>query len=205
MRRPTRQSRNRSVHRIPISAEDTAFGRSCDSVGLVELMHTSRMTLGTNLTDFQADSIDGREVSLSEYAGQVVLVVNTASQCGFTPQYAGLQQLHDKFAGEGFAVLGFPCDQFGGQEPGDDAEIATFCERNFGVTFPLFSKVDVNGDDAHPLFQWLKTEKGGMLGSKIKWNFTKFLIGKDGRVIERYASTTKPESIIGDIEDALLA
>ena len=163
------------------------------------------MTLGTNLTDFDAPSIDGRQVSLSEYAGQVVLVVNTASQCGFTPQYAGLQELHDKFAGEGFVVLGFPCDQFGGQEPGEDEEIATFCERNFGVTFPLFSKVDVNGDDAHPLFQWLKTEKGGLLGSKIKWNFTKFLIGKDGRVIKRYASTTKPESLIGDIEEALLA
>ena len=163
------------------------------------------MTLGTNLADFDAPSIDGRQVSLSEYAGQVVLVVNTASQCGFTPQYAGLQELHDKFAGEGFVVLGFPCDQFGGQEPGEDEEIATFCERNFGVTFPLFSKVDVNGDDAHPLFQWLKTEKGGLLGSKIKWNFTKFLIGKDGRVIKRYASTTKPESLIGDIEEALLA
>ena len=102
-------------------------------------------------------------------------------------------------------MLGFPCDQFGGQEPGEDEEIATFCERNFGVTFPLFSKVDVNGDDAHPLFQWLKTEKGGMLGSKIKWNFTKFLIGKDGRVIKRYASTTKPESLVADIEEALLA
>lgn len=163
------------------------------------------MNSAENLASFSATSIDGREVDLAEYDGKVVLVVNTASQCGFTPQYAGLQELHDKFSGEGFAVLGFPCDQFGHQEPGDEAEIATFCERNFGVNFPLFAKVDVNGDDAHPLFQWLKTEKGGLLGSKIKWNFTKFLVGKDGRVIKRYASTTKPESIISDIEEALLA
>lgn len=161
------------------------------------------MNSAENLASFSATSIDGRDVDLAEYAGKVVLVVNTASQCGFTPQYAGLQELHDKFNEEGFAVLGFPCDQFGHQEPGEEAEIATFCERNFGVNFPLFAKVDVNGDDAHPLFQWLKSEKGGLLGSKIKWNFTKFLVGKDGRVIQRYGSTTKPEAIISDIEEAL--
>jgi glutathione peroxidase len=157
------------------------------------------------LQDFSATGIDGTEVDLADYAGRVVLVVNTASQCGFTPQYQGLQQLHDEYGGQGFAVLGFPCDQFGHQEPGEDAEIAGFCERNFGVTFPLFSKVEVNGDDAHPVFEWLRSEKGGMLGSKIKWNFTKFLVGRDGRVIGRYPPTTAPEKISDDIEKALAA
>jgi glutathione peroxidase len=155
------------------------------------------------LQDFAATSIDGQDVDLSSYAGQVVLVVNTASQCGFTPQYKGLQELHEQYAGQGFSVLGFPCDQFGNQEPGDDTEIAGFCEKNFGVSFPLFSKVEVNGDEAHPLYKWLRSEKGGLLGSKIKWNFTKYLVGKDGQVIDRYAPTTKPEKITSDIEKAL--
>lgn len=158
-----------------------------------------------SLQDFSATGIDGSDVDLSDYAGRVVLVVNTASQCGFTPQYQGLQALHDRYGDQGFTVLGFPCDQFGNQEPGEDAEIAGFCERNFGVTFPLFSKVDVNGDDAHPVFEWLRSEKGGLLGSRIKWNFTKYLVGKDGRVIDRYAPTTKPEKISADIEKALAA
>ncbi len=158
-----------------------------------------------SLTDFSARANDGTEVDLASYAGQVVLVVNTASQCGFTSQYSGLQELHDQFDAQGFSVLGFPCDQFGGQEPGSDEEIAGFCERNFGVTFPLFSKVDVNGDDAHPLFDWLRSAKGGLLGNKIKWNFTKFLLARDGTVIGRYAPTTKPEKIAGDIEQALAA
>jgi glutathione peroxidase len=157
------------------------------------------------LQDFSATGIDGSDVDLADYAGQVVLVVNTASQCGFTPQYQGLQRLHDEYGAEGFAVLAFPCDQFGNQEPGEDEEIAGFCERNFGVTFPLFSKVDVNGADAHPVFEWLRSEKGGLLGSKVKWNFTKFLVGKDGRVIGRYSPTTAPEKISGDIEKALAA
>jgi glutathione peroxidase len=157
----------------------------------------------SGLANFSARAIDGSDVDLATYSGEVVLVVNTASQCGFTPQYQGLQQLHDEYAEQGFAVLGFPCDQFGGQEPGDDAEIAGFCERNFGVTFPLFSKVDVNGERAHPVFQWLRAQKGGLLGSKIKWNFTKFLVGRDGQVLARYAPTTKPEKIAGDIEKAL--
>lgn len=157
----------------------------------------------TSLGDFSATSIDGKPVDLSDYEGKVVLVVNTASQCGFTPQYQGLQALHDEYADQGFAVLGFPCDQFGHQEPGDEDEIASFCERNFGVTFPLFSKIDVNGDDAHPLYQWLKKEQGGLLGGKIKWNFTKFLVGKDGQVIDRYAPTTKPEKLGGDVAKAL--
>ena len=155
------------------------------------------------LADFDARSIDGQEIDLASYAGQVVLVVNTASQCGFTPQYQGLQKLQDDFADSGFTVLGFPCDQFGHQEPGDEAEIQGFCERNFGVTFPLFSKIDVNGDDAHPLFKWLRSEKGGVLGDKVKWNFTKFLVGRDGQVIARYAPTTKPEKIASDLEKTL--
>lgn len=157
----------------------------------------------TSLHDFSATSIDGQEVDLSSYDGKVVLVVNTASKCGFTPQYQGLQALQDEYGDQGLVVLGFPCDQFGHQEPGTEDEIASFCERNFGVTFPLFSKIDVNGGDAHPLYQWLKDEQGGLLGGKIKWNFTKFLVGKDGQVIDRYAPTTKPEKLGGDIKKAL--
>ncbi len=155
------------------------------------------------LGNFSARSLDGQDVDLSAYDGQVLLVVNTASQCGFTPQYKGLQNLHDEFAEQGFNVLGFPCDQFGNQEFSDDAEIATFCEKNFGVTFPMFSKVDVNGDEAHPLFAWLRKEKSGLLGGKIKWNFTKFLIGRDGAVVDRFGPTTKPEKITSDIERVL--
>lgn len=159
----------------------------------------------TTLQDFSATSISGQPVDLADYRGQVVLVVNTASQCGFTPQYQGLQKLHDEYSAQGFTVLGFPCDQFGHQEPGSDSEIAGFCERNFGVSFPLFSKIEVNGDGAHPLYQWLRKEKSGLLGGKIKWNFTKFLIGKDGQVLGRYSPTTKPEKIASDIEKALKA
>lgn len=161
------------------------------------------MSTQSTLSDFKATRLDGTEESLSTYDDQVVLVVNTASQCGFTPQFEGLQKLHETYADRGFTVLGFPCNQFGGQEPGDAEEIGSFCQRNYGVSFPMFAKVDVNGDDAHPLFQWLRGEKGGMLGSKIKWNFTKFLLNKDGEVVERYGPTTKPEKIAGDIEKLL--
>jgi glutathione peroxidase len=157
----------------------------------------------TSLGDFKATDIDGTETDLATYEGRVVLVVNTASQCGFTPQYQGLQQLQDEYGDRGFTVLGFPCDQFGGQEPGTDDEIASFCERTFGVDFPLFAKVEVNGDGAHPLFAWLRQEKSGLLGGKIKWNFTKFLIGRDGRVVDRFGPTTKPERIAADIERVL--
>ncbi|GAA3821377.1 glutathione peroxidase [Nocardioides panacisoli] len=157
----------------------------------------------STLHDFAATSIDGQEVDLSAYKDQVVLVVNTASKCGFTPQYEGLQQLQESYADQGFTVLGFPCDQFGHQEPGDEAEIASFCSTSYGVTFPMFAKIEVNGDGAHPLYQWLKDEQGGLLGGKIKWNFTKFLVGRDGAVIDRYAPTTKPEKLTGDIEKAL--
>lgn len=155
------------------------------------------------IDDFKATTITGEEQSLSDYSGDVLLVVNTASQCGFTPQFSGLQTLNDQFAEQGFSVLGFPCDQFGGQEPGDEEQIATFCERNYGVTFPMFAKIDVNGPDSHPLFVWLREQKSGLLGGRIKWNFTKFLIGRDGEVIARYGSTTTPAKIAKDIEKAL--
>jgi glutathione peroxidase len=161
------------------------------------------MSEATTLSDFSATSLEGEEVDLERYAGQVVLVVNTASQCGFTPQYAGLQQLHDTYAEQGFAVLGFPCDQFGNQEPGTEEEIATFCERTFGVSFPMFAKVDVNGDEAHPIFQWLRREQGGLLGSRVKWNFTKFLVGRDGQVVGRFPPTKKPEELTDAVEEQL--
>jgi glutathione peroxidase len=160
----------------------------------------------TSVYDFSARTIDGKTRTLADFKGKVLLVVNTASQCGFTPQYAGLEALHKKYAKRGFAVLGFPSNQFGQQEPGPESEIAEFCERNFGVTFPMFSKIDVNGANAHPLYKYLTSAKKGLLGSEgIKWNFTKFLVGKDGAVIERYAPTTKPEDVAKDIERELAA
>jgi glutathione peroxidase len=163
------------------------------------------MTSPTSLSDFTATTLSGEGRDLSAYAGDVVLVVNTASKCGFTPQYAGLEELYAAHKDDGFVVLGFPCNQFGGQEPGSEEEIGEFCQLNYGETFPMFEKVDVNGDDAHPLFTWLKKEKSGLLGGKIKWNFTKFLIGRDGQVIDRYAPTTKPEDLEGDVVSALMA
>jgi glutathione peroxidase len=153
--------------------------------------------------DFTATTIDGREQSLGEYEGKALLVVNVASKCGFTPQYEGLEKLHESYADQGLVVLGFPCDQFGHQEPGSEADIQDFCTTNYGVKFPMFAKIDVNGDDAHPLYRWLRSEKSGVLGDRIKWNFTKFLVGRDGQVVKRYASTTKPEKIAPDIEKAL--
>ena len=156
------------------------------------------------VTDFSVKAADGSSADLSTYAGKVLLVVNTASKCGFTPQYAGLEALHRKYADRGFEVLGFPCNQFGAQEPGDAAEIANFCSLTYDVTFPVFAKIDVNGDAADPLFQHLKVEAPGLLGSKgIKWNFTKFLVDREGRAVERYAPTTKPEDIEADIEKLL--
>lgn len=154
--------------------------------------------------DFSAVDIEGREQSLSAYAGKVLLVVNVASRCGFTPQYAGLQRLWQDYRDRGLVVLGFPCDQFGHQEPGDEEEIRSFCSLEYGVDFPMFAKVDVNGAGAHPLWKWLKSQKGGLLGiDAIKWNFSKFLVGRDGRVIGRYAPTDRPESLQDDIEEAL--
>ena len=160
----------------------------------------------STIDDFQAQQIDGTPIALSAFAGKVMLVVNTASQCGFTPQFAGLEVLHQSYASKGLVVLGFPCNQFGGQDPGSDSEIASFCQVNYGVSFPMMSRVDVNGANAHPLYKWLTAEAPGILGSKaIKWNFTKFLIGKDGQVLRRYAPTDKPASLVKDIEAALAA
>ncbi|MES2325115.1 MAG: glutathione peroxidase [Pseudomonadota bacterium] len=154
--------------------------------------------------DFKAEDISGTAIDLSQYKGKVLLIVNTASECGFTPQYKGLEQVYEQFKDKGAVVLGFPCNQFGGQEPGGEAEIGAFCEKNFGVTFPLFKKVDVNGSAAHPLFQHLKKAAPGLLGTEaIKWNFTKFLVKKDGTVYKRYAPSTKPEELVGDIEKLL--
>ncbi len=156
-----------------------------------------------SIYDFSAKLNNGSDQSLAAYKGKVLLIVNTASQCGFTPQYKGLQELYAKYHERGLEVLGFPCDQFGHQEPGSDAEIASFCEVNYGVNFPLFSKIEVNGSSAHPLYKFLKDEKGGMLGDAIKWNFTKFLVDKQGNVIERFAPTTTPEKITADVEREL--
>jgi glutathione peroxidase len=157
------------------------------------------------LSDFTATTITGEQQPLDAYAGKVALVVNTASKCGFTPQFEGLENLHGEYAEQGLVVLGFPCNQFGNQDPGENEEIGAFCKKNYGVSFPMFEKIDVNGDGAHPLYQWLREEKGGVLGDAIKWNFTKFLVGRDGTVIGRYGSTTEPESIAADIEKALAA
>src|SRR5581483_10393078 len=148
--------------------------------------------------------IDGREQSLADFRGKVLLIVNVASQCGFTPQYAGLESLYRKYHARGFEVLGFPCNQFGSQEPGSETEIAQFCETRFGVSFPLFAKIEVNGPNTHPLYAWLKSSEPGILGTEaIKWNFTKFLVGRDGKVLKRYAPTSTPESIAADVEAAV--
>lgn len=154
--------------------------------------------------DFKARTIDGREVALGAYKGKVLLIVNVASKCGFTPQYKGLEQLYERFGKDGFEVLGFPCNQFGSQEPGSDSEIRGFCDLQYGVRFPLFSKIEVNGPGTHPLYEYLKKEKPGFLGSKrIKWNFTKFLIDRQGRPVKRYSPQTKPDALEKDVEAAL--
>lgn len=157
-----------------------------------------------SIYDFQARTLDGKEKSLADFRDKVLLIVNTASKCGFTPQYQGLQKLYDNFADRGLEVLGFPCNQFGHQEPGDSGEIGAFCEKNYGVRFPVFEKIDVNGEHAHPLFRYLKAEAPGVLGTEgIKWNFTKFLVDRDGRVVKRYAPKDKPEKLADDIEALL--
>jgi glutathione peroxidase len=165
------------------------------------LLGEGRMTA---ITEFHVKAADGSDADLSAYAGKVLLVVNVASKCGFTPQYEGLEALHRKYADRGFEVLGFPCNQFGAQEPGNAEEIANFCSLTYDVTFPIFAKIDVNGSGADPLYGELKKQAPGFLGTEgIKWNFTKFLIGRDGQVVERYAPTTKPEEIAADIEKLL--
>ncbi|SDD68482.1 glutathione peroxidase [Sphingomonas sp. YR710] len=158
----------------------------------------------TSIYDFSAKAIDGSEVRLDHYRGKALLIVNTASKCGFTPQYEGLEKLHEELSDRGLAILGFPCNQFGQQEPGSAEEIASFCRLTYDVKFPMFARIDVNGADAHPLYTWLKSQAKGLLGSEgIKWNFTKFLVDRDGKVIDRYAPTTKPEAIRADIEKLL--
>ena len=158
----------------------------------------------TTAYDFDAIDIDGKTVSLADYRGKALLVVNVASKCGFTPQYTGLEKLWQDYRERGLVVLGFPCDQFGNQEPGNEEEIKNFCSLTYEVDFPMFAKIEVNGANTHPLWKWMKKEKGGLLGiDAIKWNFTKFLIGRDGKAIKRYAPTDKPESLVGDIEAAL--
>ncbi len=160
----------------------------------------------SSVFEFSARDIQGRERSLAEWRGQVLLLVNTASACGFTPQYAGLQALYHAYRPRGFVVLGFPCNQFGAQEPGTATQIAAFCETNYGVEFPLFDKIDVNGAHTHALWRWLKDQASGVLGTEaIKWNFTKFLVGRDGQVIRRYAPQTQPDALRADIEMALAA
>ncbi|MES2497143.1 MAG: glutathione peroxidase [Pseudomonadota bacterium] len=158
----------------------------------------------TTAFDFSARAIDGSEVPLERYRGKVMLIVNTASKCGFTPQYEGLEALHEELSDRGLVVLGFPCNQFGAQEPGNEAEIESFCRTSYDIRFPMFAKVDVNGPNTHPLYGWLKSNAKGILGTEgIKWNFTKFLIDRDGRIACRYAPTTKPEAIRSDVEDLL--
>ncbi len=160
--------------------------------------------MNSTIYDFDATDSAGRKVALYKFRGKVILIVNTASACGFTPQFAGLEELHQRYGERGLAVLGFPCNQFGSQDPGSNDEIASFCQMNYGVSFPMMAKVDVNGAQATPLFQWLSAEAPGLLGSKtIKWNFTKFLVGKDGQVVKRYAPQDTPASLANDIEAQL--
>ncbi len=160
----------------------------------------------SSVYDFEAQRIDGTVVPLRQYEGKVLLIVNTASACGFTPQLGGLEALHQQFGGQGLVVLGFPCNQFAGQDPGSNDDIASFCQLNYGVSFPMRAKIDVNGQDASPLYRWLAAEAPGLLGLKaIKWNFTKFLVGKDGQVLRRYAPQDAPEKLAGDIQAALAA
>jgi glutathione peroxidase len=182
-----------------------------DSVLVNEVLVTENINLqvirsggmAMSIYSFSAKRLDGTLVSLSDFQGQVFLIVNTASECGFTPQYKGLQELYDQYKDRGFTVLAFPCNQFGGQEPGDSDEIQAFCEKNYGVTFPVFEKVDVKGKESHPLFQYLVKEAPGFLFEDIKWNFTKFLIDREGNVVKRYAPTTKPEELSQEIEKYL--
>ncbi|AXQ22750.1 glutathione peroxidase [Acinetobacter wuhouensis] len=157
----------------------------------------------TNVYQFDAELLEGENKSFSDYEGKVLLIVNTASKCGFTPQFAGLEKLYEKYKDQGFEVLGFPCNQFGGQDPGSNEQIGEYCQRNYGVSFPMFAKVDVKGPSAHVIFRYLTNNSKGILGNGIKWNFTKFLINKKGEVLNRYAPTTKPEDLEKDIESAL--
>ena len=158
----------------------------------------------TSIYQFEAELLDGKNKSFADYEGKVLLIVNTASKCGFTPQFSGLEKLYEKYKDQGFEVLGFPCNQFGGQDPGSNEQIGAYCQKNYGVNFPMFAKVDVKGPEAHILFRYLTNNSKGILGNGIKWNFTKFLIGRDGKVLNRFAPTTKPEDLESEIAAALL-
>ena len=168
-----------------------------------EPLNSGSVNVMSTIYDFTARTASGEEVDLGDYRGKVVLIVNTASKCGFTKQFGGLQKLYERYNDDGFVILGFPCNQFAGQEPNDDAGAAQFCQMNYGVSFPMFAKIDVNGKDADPLFVWLKEQKSGVMGGRIKWNFTKFLIGRDGTVRERFAPQTEPRELTDAIEKAL--
>ena len=157
----------------------------------------------TNIYQFEAELLDGKNKSFADYEGKVLLIANTASKCGFTPQFAGLEKLYEKYKDQGLEILGFPCNQFGGQDPGTNEQIGDFCQKNYGVHFPMFAKVDVKGPEAHILFRYLTNNSKGILGNGIKWNFTKFLIGRDGKVLNRFAPTTKPEDLESEIAAAL--
>src|SRR5438874_7508431 len=173
---------------------------------MAAVAYTKGYAMAASVYDFEAVSIDGKPAHLSTQRGKVLLIVNTASECGFTPQFTGLEELWETYRDKGLVVVGFPSNEFGGQDPGDNSEIASFCSLNYGVSFPMMSKIMVNGREAHPLWKWLTAEAPGLLGSQaVKWNFTKFLVGRDGRVIKRYAPTDTPESIKKDIEAALAA
>jgi glutathione peroxidase len=181
-----------------------SFGRSGHDVGSAAQWQRGELeTMMSTLYEFSAVTLQGEDKALAEFSGQILLVVNTASKCGFTPQYEGLESLYRKYKDKGFAVLGFPCNQFGAQEPGDASEIAGFCSRTYNVTFPMFAKIDVNGSGAHPLFTFLKNALPGMLGTAIKWNFTKFLVNRDGAVVGRFAPTTTPMELEAEIEKLL--
>lgn len=191
---------------MPESPASPDSGRELAKIHHLKPDNIPESIMANSVYEFAADTIGGESVSLDHYKDKVVLIVNTASKCGFTPQYKGLEELYQKYKDQGLEILGFPCNQFGAQEPGNAEQISEFCEINFGVTFPLFGKIDVNGGDAHPLFEYLKESAPGLLGSKrIKWNFTKFLIGKNGKVVERYAPQTTPAAIAKDIEAQLAA
>ncbi|MEN9834619.1 MAG: hypothetical protein RL011_812 [Pseudomonadota bacterium] len=173
-------------------------------VAMLTTLSAKDTAMAASFYDFSAQSLDGKDVSMADYKGKVVLVVNVASKCGFTPQYTGLEELYKKYKDRGLVILGFPCNQFGNQEPGSSAEIKQFCSLNYPVSFPIFSKVEVNGDKAHPLYNFLKKEQTGLLGTEaVKWNFTKFLVDRSGKVVERFAPQTTPESIGPDIEKLL--
>ena len=159
--------------------------------------------MNDSIYDIEVETLDGQKTTLEPYRGKVMLIVNTASKCGLTPQYAGLEKLHAELSDRGLAVLGFPCNQFGEQEPGDAAQIGAFCQKNYGVSFPMHAKIEVNGEGAHPLYVLLRSEKKGLLGSKLKWNFTKFLVDREGKVVERFAPTTKPAALRAKIEALL--